>query len=392
MNILAISHILPLPEVFKENDFVFKTYTAYRSLYRNDKIVIIKPVKINLNLITFLKGNSRLKKIGKRTWNIQNFQVEIFPFFSAWGLRNIHAIITRSIYFINKRKIQKLFTEYSFDVIHAQFIFSDGQLAHLLSKRFNVPYLVTTHHERFYFEHKISKREAMKILRDAAYITPINHSNYLFFKSLGLSHVALSPLGFNKNFIRRQKQPEDGPVNILTVAALIKLKNIDKVIKAIGILVKRNDIRYTVIGSGPEQNNLEDLVSSLGLQDIIHFISHVPHDKIAQEMYKHDIFIMPSYFETFGRVYFEAMAMGIPIICAKNSGIFGIFKDGKEGLSVEHNNIEDIALKLESLIANEKERIRIGMNGKALVENYTWDNIAKELHAKYEDCVQSRFQ
>ena len=52
---------------------------------------------------------------------------------------------------------------------------------------------------------------------------------------------------------------------------------------------------------------------------------------------------MPSYVETFGRVYFEAMAMGIPIICAKNSGIYGYYKEMEEGVNFlmksEHNHL-----------------------------------------------------
>jgi len=120
----------------------------------------------------------------------------------------------------------------------------------------------------------------------------------------------------------------------------------------------------------------------------VNFIDRVPHQKIAEEMYTHDIFIMPSYFETFGRVYFEAMAMGIPIICANNSGIFGIFKNREEGISVEHTRIEEIASELDFLISNEKERMSIGMKGKNLVENFTWENIARELHARYAHALQ----
>ncbi|MFO7669623.1 MAG: glycosyltransferase [Bacteroidales bacterium] len=387
MNILAISHILPIPEVIKDNDFVFEIYRAYQALYPGDKVVIIKPVKINLNLITFLKGKSRLKMIGKKSWSIQNFQVEIYPFISVWGFRNIHSIVTKSIYYINRKRMNRLFSDYAFDVIHAQFIFSDGQLARVLSKKYHIPYLITTHHEKFYFGHNISKRIAMNILRSASIVTPINHSNYLFYQSLGLSNISLSPLGFSKNFIRPQKLTGKGPVKILTVAGLIKLKNIDKVILAIEKLVSKYDIHYTIIGSGPERRNLEQTVHALHLEEYVTFIDHVPHHKIADEMHKHDIFIMPSFFETFGRVYFEAMAMGIPIICARNSGIFGIFKDKEEGIAVDHTNVEKIAAELEFLIVHEDERVRMGMRGKVLVENYTWENIAKDLHMKYSNSI-----
>jgi len=194
----------------------------------------------------------------------------------------------------------------------------------------------------------------------------------------------LKPLGFNRSFLRNQKSTYQKNTKILTVAELRKLKNIDQVILAIKKLVPKYDISYTIIGKGQEKKYLSDLVDSLNLNSHIHFIDSIPHDQIANEMYKYDIFIMPSYFETFGRVYFEAMAMGIPIICAKNSGIYGYFKEMKEGISVDHNDINQILQALEYLVANPKKRIHMGKKGQELVKHYTWENIVEEIHNLYK--------
>ncbi len=124
--------------------------------------------------------------------------------------------------------------------------------------------------------------------------------------------------------------------------------------------------------------------------DHVDFISRIPHEQIADEMYKHDIFIMPSYFETFGRVYFEVMAMGIPVICAKGSGIHGFFKEMEEGISVDHKDIKSMTDALEYLINNPGKRLKIGANGKKLVEKHTWENIAVDLHNKYNEVVKAK--
>jgi glycosyltransferase involved in cell wall biosynthesis len=195
--------------------------------------------------------------------------------------------------------------------------------------------------------------------------------------------VELIPLGFSSSFVRNQKPPAKDRIRILTVAELIKLKNIDKVISAMKELVSKYNIVYTIIGRGPEKDALVKMTQALHLEKNIQFIDYVPHETIAAEMHNHDIFIMPSYFETFGRVYFEAMAMGIPVICAKNSGIYGIFNENEEGISVDHQSVNEITRALEFLITNETKRLEIGMNGKKLVEQYTWENIATMLHKKY---------
>jgi hypothetical protein len=85
--------------------------------------VIIKPLKIDLNLMHFLKGEGLLRKLkGEYSREVNGFRVEIFPFLSSWGFRNLHALLTRSIYHINRKRIRDLFLEYRFDVIHAHYI------------------------------------------------------------------------------------------------------------------------------------------------------------------------------------------------------------------------------------------------------------------------------
>lgn len=390
MKILSISSILPIPGFKSSNDFVFQTYIHYKHLYENDTVVIIKPAKFDLNPFNFFKKETQLKKLKKPiTLEIHGFKVEILPFYSSWSLRNIHSVITSSLYYLNIKRLKSIFSIYNFNIIHAQFIFPDGLLAYFLSKKFKIPFVLTTHNERFYFEHIISRTIAIKIMNVASKVFPINHSNYQYYLLLNLKNVELTPLGFNRNFVRPQKVNHPKKTKILTVAELIKLKNIDKVLMAVKELVSKYNLDYTIIGRGPEKESLMKLASALHLDNYVTFIDHIPHEIIADKLYEHDIFIMPSYFETFGRVYFEAMAMGIPIICARNSGIYGIFKELEEGISVDHKSVMDIVHVLEFLINNPEERLRIGANGKRLVEKYTWENIAKDLHAKYAEVIHN---
>lgn len=383
---------MPVPgELRKFNDFVLHTYSNYIQLYQKDTVVIIKPVAYTLNIPEILNKTTLYYKLKHSfTGYINNFRVFLLPYISAWRRRNLHAFATATIYCLNIRKLKSLLLDYNFDVIHAQFILPDGLLAYKLSRKSGIPYIITPHNESFYFEHCLSRHIALKILRNASLVTTLNNSSSLYFKSLNLRNVILMPHGFSKNFVRIQKKPDPRQTRILTVAALIKLKNVDKVLFAVKELSSRYNIHYTIIGNGPEKENLITLADQLQINDYVNFIDSVPHDLMADEMYKYDIFIMPSYFETFGRVYFEAMAMGIPIICAIDSGIYGIFKDMEEGISVNHKSVENIKDALEYLIKSPEERLRIGKNGKKLVEKYTWENIAIELHKKYLEAAETK--
>jgi glycosyltransferase involved in cell wall biosynthesis len=389
MDVVVISHILPIPGVKKTNDFIFQLYSTYRQQFPEDRVLIFAPVNLSWNPFRYFKKNSLRHRLGGLyKQDINGFSVEILPFLSIWRYRNFHALITRSVYFLNRRRIHRIFSENRIEIIHARYIFSDGLLAHLLSKKFQIPYVVSTHNERFYFDHAYSRKVARRILTGASMVMPMNHSNYLYFKSIGIGNLERATHGFSTDFLREQKMDRSSTVSLFTVADLIKLKNIDKVILAISNLSKEFDLSYTIIGRGPEKDSLQGLVSELQIQNLVFFKDVVPHELIAEEMYQHDIYVMPSYFETFGRVYFEVMAMGIPIVCARNSGIYGIFKDGEEGLSVDHMDMESIMDALSLLISNREERLRIGKNGQVMVRNYTWENIARELRKKYSSAVK----
>jgi glycosyltransferase involved in cell wall biosynthesis len=388
MNILVISSILPIPSVVSANDFIFQLYGSYRRLYPGDHVVIVKPVRYDFSILRLLKGKTVWQKLkGKRQWLIEDFQVKIFHFLSAWRYRNLHAFVTRSVFYLNRRRIDKLIHSSRFDIIHARYIFSDGIMARMISKRYGIPYVISTHDEMFYFDHSYSRKVAMRILNQAALLLPVSYSNRTYFKEHVGTKVVQFTHGFNESFIKEQRKLSNEKVRILTVCKLLKYKNVDMVINALHQLSDSHDYIYTLIGDGPESNHIHHLVSSLGLQDRVNFIEHVPHDQIADEMYNHDIFILPSYFETFGRVYFEAMAMGIPVICAKNSGIFGLFREGKEGMAVDHTNVAAIADALAFLIDHKEERLKIGKQGQELVNGFTWQNRARDLRKIYMEVV-----
>jgi glycosyltransferase involved in cell wall biosynthesis len=393
MNILSITGILPIPGVLKHNDFVFHIYKIYCNKYPTDSVEIIRTTQYKTNIKKIIQSQTDIDKLNKKyVWDIFGFRVSIFPFYSMRRLRNTNAISSFSAYFLNKKRLNKIISEFKPDLIHAQYIFPDGCIAYMLNKRYRIPYVITTHGELFFFKYFLARKIGLKVLRRASYVVPINYSSYQYFIKAGIKPIKYLPLGFDKSFVRDQRPASGSVVNIVTVADLIKLKNIDKVITALPKLSCKNSFRYTIIGKGPEKAKLTALVQKLGLSEVVTFIDHVPHDEIASELHKYDIFIMPSYLETFGRVYFEAMAMGIPIICARNTGIFGFFKEGEQGLSVDHRNTDDIAEKLEYLISNPVERSRIGKAGKQLVEKYTWETIIEEIHQIYESVTDQKTQ
>jgi glycosyltransferase involved in cell wall biosynthesis len=88
---------------------------------------------------------------------------------------------------------------------------------------------------------------------------------------------------------------------------------------------------YTIIGDGPEEKRLKKISKELGIEDKVHFAGRLSREKVFEQLKQHNIFVMPSYPETFGLAYLEAMAAGCIVIGTKGWGIDGIVKDGENG-------------------------------------------------------------
>lgn len=144
---------------------------------------------------------------------------------------------------------------------------------------------------------------------------------------------------------------------------------------------------YTIVGEGPEENKLKELVKNNQLDHVVSFIPAVPKDYMASFIIGFDIFILASKHDTWGRVYIEAMALGLPVILTKNTGVYGIVTENENALTVDPNDISDIAQKLQYLIQNTQDRKRIGENGRVLVSDMSWDFIAGKYLKIYNTIV-----
>jgi len=385
MNILSISGILPIPGINRLNDFLIHLYTAYRNIYPRDNVTFIRPIIFK----PFSEWNKQLN--GLKSYELHGFNITLLPYFSTWRFVNVHSIIASySSFYYNRRKIRRYLIDHAIDVIHAEYIIPDGYLAYLISKKWHIPYIVTTHYEYRYFNSAFSRRIALKVLKNASFVTPLNYTAKEIFNRYEVDNTLIVPHGIEETFLRTIPHHNDtGEIRILSIGALIPLKNFDKVLYALSNIKKKYMFRYTIVGSGPEKNALVSLTRKLNLTQCVDFIEKIPYQNIPEEMGKNDIFILPSYFESFGRVFFEAMAVGIPIICAKNTGIHGYFNEGEAGFSVLHDDVADIEEKLSLLLNSPELRKEMGRKAKKLMTNYTWDKIAVTFHDLYEKSLHS---
>ena len=71
------------------------------------------------------------------------------------------------------------------------------------------------------------------------------------------------------------------------------------------------------------------------------------------------------------------MACGLPVIASDLPGVRTVFKNGKEGLLCQPNNINDLAQKIDEVLLDEDKRKEMSLNARILAEeSYSWEKIA----------------
>jgi len=176
--------------------------------------------------------------------------------------------------------------------------------------------------------------------------------------------------------------------NILFVGRLIPRKGLDYLIAAIALAREEfPNTTLTVIGDGPNREEYEQSAREI-LKDGYEFLGFQPHQVVSELMAKAYLFSLPSITmpsgesETFGLVFIEAQAMGVPVVSFSSGGIPEVVIDGKTGFLCEEGQVDDLAEKIKVLLRNPDLRNEMGQAG------YRWVKDTFDLKAQTEKLEQ----
>jgi UDP-glucose:(heptosyl)LPS alpha-1,3-glucosyltransferase len=127
----------------------------------------------------------------------------------------------------------------------------------------------------------------------------------------------------------------------------------------------------------------------LGIVERVAF--HPAASEIARFYAAADLFLFPTYYDTFGLVITEAMASGLPVITSSAAGAADVITHGVSGwLTAEPWNISELTAGLQALAGDPELRARMGAAARSAVETYTWDRVAADTMAVYEEVLAER--
>lgn len=176
------------------------------------------------------------------------------------------------------------------------------------------------------------------------------------------------------------------PLKILYVAILRESKGLLDLVEACGLLAQRGvPFDLQVVGQWHSDEFRELLlarIQELRIGQHITFrgqlIGQDKFDAYAQA----DVFSMPTFFncETFGVVYIEAMAHGLPVVATRWRGVPSVVKHEQTGFIVEVRDCEAIADRLQELAEDAELRVSMGLAGRErFLAEYVWPRYAARM-------------
>lgn len=159
---------------------------------------------------------------------------------------------------------------------------------------------------------------------------------------------------------------------VLTVAKLYPRKGIEILIEAAALLRGRvPDLRVRIVGDGIERERLERRVLDLGLAAIVLFEGDVEErGRVAGYYAAADLFCLPSRHETFGFVFVEAMATGLPVVALDAGAAPEVIGDA--GVLVPPDDPQALADALAGLLLDVHESRVLGERGRRRSRLFSW--------------------
>jgi len=295
------------------------------------------------------------------------------------------------------------------DVVHAHFWMS-GVAALTAARRLPRPLVVTYHAlgtvkrrmqgeadtspaARIELERKVGLR-AQRVIAQSA-----DEAGELCGYGISREQVNLVPSGvdidvFTPGPAAGPEEPKtQGRQRILAVGRMVERKGFADVVRALPSLPAAE---YVVAG-GPwgypikedtVAKSITDLACALGVADRVRLLGSVPTEQMPGWYRSADVVACTPVYEPFGITPLEAMACGTPVVAYRLGGLQDTVVDGRTGLLVPPEDIDELARALGSLLDDAQRRRSLGEAArKRVVQHYPWSRIAERMEKVYSQAI-----
>jgi phosphatidyl-myo-inositol dimannoside synthase len=303
------------------------------------------------------------------------------------------------------RTLRRLIRLHPPDAVFCPMWFPDGAACRWALKGAPIPYFVAAHGTEVFEDFTtvrnsvrtvLVRRLKRKVFHDAEKIFPVSqYTRKAVLEEAGGNDDGVITVnnGVNSMIFKQTAGNSDvearyrprGERILLTVTRLYPYKGVDRMLESLPAISQAvPDVKYLIVGEGPDRPRLEDLTGRLGLQTQVCFLGRLALSEIVNLYNVADLFVMlsreePPDVEGFGLVFLEAAACGLPSVGGRSGGIPDAIDEGKSGWLVDPCNIEEIAATIIDLLKSPERLERASEFCLSTAPQKSWERAADRI-------------
>ena len=224
------------------------------------------------------------------------------------------------------------------------------------------------------------------------------------YKIKSIPHgVDLERFGWEADGKKPQKimRVGDEPLRFLFVGRNHPKKGVEILVEAAELLSRRSSKKFVVdlVGRGFDKlgSTATDLVD-LGKINVIGEIfsqeedENHPSKELISCYLKADVFVLPSYVESFGVVLIEAMAAGLPVITTNSDGCRDVIRGGEDGIMIPPGDPEALAVAMEKFLTDPVTRQLFAEKSINRVQDFDLATVAADYVSLYSGLLHPRMR
>lgn len=321
-------------------------------LYLNNIMDVGGVEKCIIQLSKLLKEDNKIIVAtagGELIRELESLNVKHYKIFST-DSKNPISIVENII------NILKIIKKEHIDIVHSHHRMTTFY-AKIISKFIKVKVVHTQHlciEDKFLF--------TRIVLRKTKVITVSNGAKDVLIEKCGLKKEYITTIyntveteNMNKNIdpnlINFKKQ---GNFVVAQISRIVDYKGVYDFIEIVKITVeKEKNIRFVLIGDGPERKNIERKIKEYNLNDKVLLLGN--KDNVITQLKYIDLILLCSYVEGLPLVPIEAFSQGVPVIGTNIGGTNEEIKDGINGYLVEKKDINTFVDNILQLYSNKNK-------------------------------------
>lgn len=297
------------------------------------------------------------------------------------------------------------------DIIHVHHPFMSGRLAHIYSRKHNIPVLFTNHTRYDLYAQTrlpLMPAEVSMSMLQAYMPTFCDNMDLVISPSRGMEkilrqygvtcHIEVVPNGADLHpFLSAQPLAREefgfnnADILIVYMGRIAPEKNLEFLLQSFaGVSRAVPNTKLLIVGGGQKEHEegIKEFADELGICDRVKFTGAIPYAKLPSYLAMCDIFATASVTEVHPFSVIEGMASGLPIVGIDSPGISDSIADGETGL-LSADDLASYTAKLTTLCLNRDLQKKMGAAAQQASRQFSIENTTRIMLGHYNRLVSN---